>query len=86
MRLLLETHPAFADHDAGPDHPERPERLDAVPEGVERLDLGDDVVFCAARPPAVGALVGLDRRPEPPTSGGPAMDGVEAAAELRSSS
>ncbi|HEX2272413.1 MAG TPA: hypothetical protein VHG90_00885, partial [Acidimicrobiales bacterium] len=146
-------------------HPERPERLDAVLEGIDTLDLGDDLVrveprpatrdelitvheagfvdalheFCAAggghvdrdtradeqsweaavlaagsmrrsaalapqgrcvafleggydldalggaAEACVGALVGIDRRPEPPTSGGPGLDVVEAAADLRSS-
>ncbi|HEX2023883.1 MAG TPA: histone deacetylase [Acidimicrobiales bacterium] len=57
MRVLLETHPAFADHDAGPGHPERPERLDAVLEGVDRLDLGDDLVRVEPRPATRDELV-----------------------------
>lgn len=34
--ILVETHPAFADHDSGRGHPERPARLGAVERGVER--------------------------------------------------
>jgi acetoin utilization deacetylase AcuC-like enzyme len=170
MRVLVETHLAFADHNAGPGHPERPERLDAVLEGIGEADgkgatvnfpfpagaTGDvylaafDRVVDAATSDfgptwvlvsagfdahhncpitdlglstgdyadlmrrsaglapegryvavlergydldalrggaeaCVGALVGIDRRPEPPTSGGPGMDVVDAAADLRSS-
>ncbi len=129
MRVLLETHPAFVEHNAGPGHPERPGAgLDAV----ERLERGEaDAAFCAVRPsghhaaPAkamgfclldsvavcaavvadrgervvvvdwdahrgnaaarVGALAGIEPRPEPATSGGPGIDVVEAAARLRSS-
>ncbi len=49
VRVLLESHAAFAEHNAGPGHPERPERLDAVVEGIESLDLGDDLVRAEAR-------------------------------------
>jgi acetoin utilization deacetylase AcuC-like enzyme len=44
VRVLLETHPACAAHDAGPGHPERPERLDAVVAGIEALDLDGELV------------------------------------------
>jgi hypothetical protein len=82
MPVLVETHPAFAEQNAGPGHPERPERLDAVLEGIERLDLD---ALRGGTEAGVGTLVGVDRRPEPPTSGGPGMGVVDAAADLRSS-
>ena len=41
MTVLFATHSAYLEHLAGPRHPERPERLDAVLEGVRRADLGD---------------------------------------------
>jgi len=50
MRVLLETHPCFAEHDAGPGHPERPERLRAVVDGIDGLRLGDDLVRVEPRP------------------------------------
>jgi acetoin utilization deacetylase AcuC-like enzyme len=57
-----------------------PARCVAVLEGGYDLDaLRGGAEAC------VGALAGVDRRPEPPTTGGPGMDVVDAAAELRSS-
>ncbi len=44
MRVLCESHPAFAAHDAGPGHPEHPDRLGAALAGIESLGLGDDLV------------------------------------------
>ena len=41
--MLFATHSAYLEHLAGPRHPERPERLDAVLEGVRRADLGDAI-------------------------------------------
>jgi acetoin utilization deacetylase AcuC-like enzyme len=42
--LLFGTHEAFALHDTGPHHPERPSRLAAVRTGVERADLAEALV------------------------------------------
>ncbi len=39
MKVLYSTHPAFVRHNAGAHHPERPERLRAVQEGVEGAGL-----------------------------------------------
>lgn len=39
--MLFSTHAAYLEHLAGPRHPERPERLEAVLTGVHRADLGD---------------------------------------------
>ena len=57
MRVLLETHPAFAEHNAGLGHPERPERLDAVLEGIDSLELGDDLVRAEPRPATRDELI-----------------------------
>ena len=38
MRVGFYDHPAFREHDAGPGHPERPERLDAVRRGIRGLE------------------------------------------------
>jgi acetoin utilization deacetylase AcuC-like enzyme len=50
VTLLVVTDPRFADHDAGPGHPERPARLRAVDAGIEAAGLGDAVVRIAAEP------------------------------------
>ncbi len=42
--LLVATDPAFAEHDTGPRHPERPARLGAVAEGIALAELGSDLV------------------------------------------
>ena len=41
--MLFATHPAYLEHLAGPRHPERPERLGAVLEGVRQADVADAV-------------------------------------------
>jgi acetoin utilization deacetylase AcuC-like enzyme len=43
VTVLFATHSAYLEHLAGPRHPERPERLDAVLAGVRRADLGDAI-------------------------------------------
>ena len=52
MTVLFATHPVYLEHLAGPRHPERPERLDAVLEGVRRADLGDAMSALEPRPAA----------------------------------
>lgn len=47
--LLLATDPVFADHDTGRRHPERPARLVAVGEGLERSGVGSDLVELVPR-------------------------------------
>lgn len=54
----METSAAFADHDAGPAHPERPARLDAVLAGIEGLALGSDVVPAEPRRATIAELSG----------------------------
>lgn len=44
VTVLFATHVAYLDHLAGPRHPERPERLQAVLEGVRLAGLGEAIV------------------------------------------
>lgn len=43
-RTALVYHPSFLDHDSGPGHPERPERLSAIAERLERSGLANRCV------------------------------------------
>jgi acetoin utilization deacetylase AcuC-like enzyme len=52
MSIAFVTHPHFLAHDAGLGHPERPERLRAVHDGVDRAGLGPELVAVAPRPAA----------------------------------
>jgi acetoin utilization deacetylase AcuC-like enzyme len=56
--VLFATHSAYLEHLAGPRHPECPERLEAVLEGVRRADLGDAV---SALEPLPAERVDLER-------------------------
>jgi acetoin utilization deacetylase AcuC-like enzyme len=47
VTVLFTTHAAYLEHLAGPRHPERPERLNAVWEGVQLAGLGDAVEMLA---------------------------------------
>jgi acetoin utilization deacetylase AcuC-like enzyme len=49
MTILLGRHEAFAEHDTGRFHPERPARLQAVLEGVAGAKARDDIVSFAPR-------------------------------------
>jgi len=48
--LLVERSPVFAEHDPGPAHPERPERLAAVLEGIRASPVSGDVLEVDPRP------------------------------------
>lgn len=50
LSILLVTHPDLADHDAGPGHPERPARLEAVRSGALAAGLDGALVPVASRP------------------------------------
>ena len=50
MSIAFVTHPQYLAHVAGVGHPERPERLQAVHDGVARAGLGDELVAVAPRP------------------------------------
>ena len=54
--MIFVTHPDFADHDTGVGHPERPERLTAVAEGVRRSGLGSDLRPVAPEPATTADL------------------------------
>jgi acetoin utilization deacetylase AcuC-like enzyme len=49
MSIAFVTHPQYLAHDAGLGHPERPERLQAVHEGLARAVLGNELVAVAPR-------------------------------------
>jgi acetoin utilization deacetylase AcuC-like enzyme len=50
VTVLFATHPAYLEHLAGPRHPERPARLDAVLEGIRRADLGEAITALEPQP------------------------------------
>jgi acetoin utilization deacetylase AcuC-like enzyme len=50
MPVLVVTHPSYVAHDAGPGHPERPARLEAVLAGIESAGLGETLVPVAPEP------------------------------------
>ena len=50
MPIAFVTHPQYLAHDAGLGHPERPERLRAVHDGIALAGLGEEVVTIAPRP------------------------------------
>ncbi len=50
MRVGVYDDPVFGEHDAGPGHPERPERLDAVRRGLRQGGLEREIVTLAPRP------------------------------------
>jgi acetoin utilization deacetylase AcuC-like enzyme len=62
VAVLLELHPAFATHDTGPGHPERPERLAAVVAGIEGAHLTDAILEVAPEPAPFDALVRVHPR------------------------
>lgn len=77
--ILVETHPAFADHLTGPGHPERPARLHAVELGLASSDV--EVVRATPRPARreelerVHTPVYLDAMQRFCAAGGGALDG-----------
>ncbi len=54
--MLYVTHPRFADHDTGYGHPERPARLRAVDEGIDRAGLREALIPVASVPAPDEAL------------------------------
>jgi acetoin utilization deacetylase AcuC-like enzyme len=79
-RLLFGTDPAFAAHDTGRGHPERPARLDAVLAGVADAHLDGDLAALAVRPATDDELElvhsprHLERLAEFAAAGGGALD------------
>lgn len=56
MSVLFVTHPQYIDHDTGRGHPERPQRLVAVEQGVQRSGLAADLVRVAPRAATVAEV------------------------------
>ena len=56
MKLLVESHPACLEHEAGPGHPERPARVVAAVDGIREAGLGDAVSWVEPRPASVEEL------------------------------
>jgi len=61
--VLYTTHPQFLDHQTGRGHPERPDRLHAVAEGIAKADLGDALVAFEPRPATAVEIAAV--HPEP---------------------
>ena len=55
-RTALVYHPIFLDHDSGPGHPERPERLSAVLERLERSGLANQCVRLTPEEASIEAI------------------------------
>ena len=86
MRVGLFDDPVFREHDAGPGHPERPDRLEAARGGLKEAGLEGDLLFRDPRPATreellavhtaehVDLVAGTDGRShrfDPDTSAGP---------------
>jgi acetoin utilization deacetylase AcuC-like enzyme len=56
-RVLFYDDPLFREHDAGPGHPERPERLDAVAKGLRDSGLESQLIATAPRPATTEELL-----------------------------
>ena len=56
MTVLFATHPAYLEHVAGRNHPERPARLTAVVEGSHLADVADALVPLEPQPASMEAL------------------------------
>jgi acetoin utilization deacetylase AcuC-like enzyme len=57
VRVALYDDPLFREHDAGPGHPERPERLDAVRRGLREAALEGELRLLAPRPATTQELL-----------------------------
>ena len=59
MRVGLYDDPIFREHDAGSGHPERPERLEAVREGLREAGLESELELREPRPAARDELLAV---------------------------
>ncbi len=62
MATLLYTDPRFVEHDTRPGHPERPERMRAVEQGVTDSTVIDDLVRAAPRSAEIDELAAVHQR------------------------
>lgn len=78
--LLIGLDPAFAGHDPGGGHPERPARLDAAAQGIDAAGLDDALVELSVRPATDAELTAvhtpemIDRVAATSSRGGGAFD------------
>jgi len=63
VTVLYTTHPQFLDHLTGHGHPERPDRLRAVAEGIAAAGVGEALVAFEPRPATAAEIAGV--HPEP---------------------
>lgn len=56
VTLLFVSHPVYLEHLAGPRHPERPERLEAVLRTASRPELKEALLFCEAQAAPIDRL------------------------------
>ena len=59
MRVGLYDDPIFREHDAGSGHPERPDRLEAVREGLKEAGLESELELREPRPATRGELLAV---------------------------
>jgi acetoin utilization deacetylase AcuC-like enzyme len=59
VAVLFASHPRYLEHSAGPGHPERPARLEAVARGLRAAGLMDAVVSFVPRPATRAELEGV---------------------------
>lgn len=87
MTILFATHQAYLEHITGPSHPERPERLGAVIDGVRRAGLSDAIEPIDPRPAQREQLVRVhsqqhwDRIHSVTSAGGGRLDEDTVASE-----
>lgn len=87
MALLFGWHPSSSEHDTGPGHPERPDRLGAVLAGLEASGVADAVERFEPRPATaeeIGAVHGgryLQALQEVTAAGGGWIDGDTVVSE-----
>src|SRR3712207_4590054 len=59
---LVEYHPDCLGHDAGWGHPERPQRLTAIVDGIRHADLGEAVTWVEPRHATIDELARVHKR------------------------
>src|SRR5437879_13187172 len=62
MSTVFITHPDYLKHNAGPGHPERPERLQAIATAIDQSPLGDALERIVPDPVDEEQLAAVHRR------------------------